>query len=94
MLRAVLLLMLTMLLSRAVWRVVEGVLQGLSGQSGRSRPGSRAPARGVQMVRDPVCGIYVIPNPALALTHRSRQVYFCSADCRDKYRATPSGRTA
>jgi YHS domain-containing protein len=94
MLRAVLLFVLITLIARIFWRVVGGVLEGLSGQPGPARPGSRAPARGVQMVRDPVCGIYVIPNSALALTHGSRQVYFCSADCRDKYRATPSGRTA
>ena len=46
------------------------------------------------MVRDPVCGIYVVPDRALSLAHGSGPVYFCSADCRDKYRARPSGRTA
>jgi YHS domain-containing protein len=96
MLRDLLLLMLALLVARAVWRVVSGVLQGLSGQAGPSRGGRRsnAPARGVHMVRDPVCGIYVVPDRALALSHGSNQVYFCSADCRDKYRARPSGRTA
>jgi YHS domain-containing protein len=94
MLRALLLLMLTMLVARAMWRVVDGVLLGLSGPSGSSRRGRRAPARGVRMVRDPVCGVYVIPNPALALTEGSTQLYFCSAECCDKYRVRCKGRTA
>jgi len=39
------------------------------------------------MVRDPVCGTYVIPDRAVALSDGSGQVFFCSTNCRDKYRA-------
>jgi YHS domain-containing protein len=39
------------------------------------------------MVRDPVCGTYVIPDRAVPLLDGSQRVYFCSATCRDKYRA-------
>jgi YHS domain-containing protein len=94
MLRAILLILLTTLVARAIWRIIDGILLGLSGQTAPSRQGSRAPARGVQMVRDPVCGVYVVPNPGLVLTHGSTHVYFCSAECRDKYRARPKGQTA
>jgi YHS domain-containing protein len=102
MLRDLLLLILVLLVARAMSRIVGGILQGLTGRSpystqDRSAHDPRrghAPARGVQMVRDPVCGIYVVPDRALSLTHGSGPVYFCSADCRDKYRARPSGRTA
>jgi YHS domain-containing protein len=96
MLRAVLLIVLAMIVARAVLRIANGVRRGLSGQPGDARgPGSgHAPTRGVQMVRDPVCGVYVVPDRALALTHGSAQLYFCSASCRDKYRARPTGRTA
>jgi YHS domain-containing protein len=105
MLRDLLLLILVMLVVRAASRIVGGILQGLTGVSPHSQHSSRggsardprrghAPARGVQMVRDPVCGVYVVPDRALSLTHGSGLVYFCSADCRDKYRARPSGRTA
>jgi YHS domain-containing protein len=102
MLRDLLLLVLVLLVARAAARIVGGLLQGLTGRSRHSTPGGsardprrgHAPARGVQMVRDPVCGIYVVPDRALSLTHGSGLVYFCSADCRDKYRARPSGRTA
>jgi YHS domain-containing protein len=81
-------LILSAVIVRAVWRLVDGVLHGMT-----ARPSSRGagvPARGVQMVRDPVCGTYVLPERAVSLTHGSRQVYFCSAACRDKYRAHPA----
>jgi len=101
MLRDLLLLILVLLVARAASRIVGGILQGLTGLSQSPRAGSardprrgHAPPQGVQMVRDPVCGIYVVPDRALSLTHGSGPVYFCSADCRDKYRARPSGRTA
>ena len=84
-----LLFVLTMVMARAAWRVVDGVLEGLSGRPSRSRGGS-VPARGVQMVRDPVCGTYVIPDRALALSDGSGRVFFCSAQCLDQYRARPS----
>jgi YHS domain-containing protein len=83
MLRSVLLLILVVFLARAFWRVVDGVLKGLSGPNGR-----RVPTRGVQMVRDPVCGTYVIPERALTLVDGSRRLFFCSDGCRDKYRAS------
>ncbi len=83
MLRFVLLLILIMFVARAFWRVVDGVIEGVTGQP-RS---TRSPARRVQMARDPVCGTFVVPNPALTLTDGSRHLYFCSAKCRDQYRA-------
>ena len=80
-----LLLVLAMVIGRAVWRVIDGVMEGLSGRASRTQ-GGNVPARGVQMVRDPVCGTYVIPDRAVALSDGSGRVYFCSANCRDKYR--------
>jgi YHS domain-containing protein len=84
-----LLLVLAMVAARAGWRVVGGVMEGLSGRA-TARQGGTVPARGVRMVRDPVCGTYVIPDRALALADGSGRVFFCSAACRDKYRARPS----
>ena len=89
-----LLLVLAMVMARAISRVMGGVMEGLSGRAPRS-DGGNVPARGVQMVRDPVCGTYVIPDRALSVPDGSGRVFFCSADCRDKYRARPAqGRTA
>jgi YHS domain-containing protein len=84
-----LLLVFAMVMARAVSRVMGGVMEGLSGRAPRSE-GGNAPARGVQMVRDPVCGTYVIPDRAVTLSDGSGRVFFCSANCRDKYRARPS----
>jgi YHS domain-containing protein len=80
-----LLLVLAMVVARAVWRVIDGMMEGLSGRTRSGR--SNVPARGVQMERDPVCGTYVIPDRALSLQDGSGRVFFCSANCRDKHRA-------
>jgi YHS domain-containing protein len=81
--RIVLFVILSIFVARAFWRMVDGVIEGLSGRS----PGSNVQGRGVQMVRDPVCGTFVVPDRAVAISDGRRQVFFCSAGCRDKYRA-------
>jgi YHS domain-containing protein len=70
--------------ARAAWKLVQGFMDGYTGQTQARRKG---PIQSVHMSRDPVCGTYVIPNAALAIADGSRQVFFCSATCRDKYRA-------
>jgi YHS domain-containing protein len=93
MVRYLLLFLLVILLTRAAWRLIGGVMRGLAGHT--QQPGGRGvPTRGVQMVRDPVCGTYVLPDRALALTDGPRQLFFCSDGCREKYRARPSTRSA
>lgn len=89
MFRFVLLLILIVFVARAFWRVVDGVMEGITGQP-RAGGSARTPAHRVQMARDPVCGTYVVPERAVALGDGSRRVYFCSAKCRDQYR----GKTA
>jgi uncharacterized protein len=82
-----LLLILAVVVARAGWRIIDGVMEGLSGRSARGPDGRHVPAHGIQMVRDPVCGTYVIPARAITLADGSRRVYFCSTNCRDRYRA-------
>lgn len=83
-LRIVLLFLLAMLLMRAFWRVVAGVIEGATPPERRSGP----PDRGVQMVRDPVCGTFLPPGSAVSLMERSGAVhYFCSDKCREAYKA-------
>jgi hypothetical protein len=66
----------------------------------RSRETETGPAQGIHMVRDPVCGTFVVPDRAVVLAEGSQRVYFCSASCRDTYRDSssrpdyPEGRTA
>ena len=87
--RFILLLILSVVVARVFWRVVDGVVEGLTGRSGAAgRPGSTGvPGRGVQMVRDPVCGTFVVPDRAVTLTVGRERLYFCSDSCCDKYRA-------
>jgi YHS domain-containing protein len=87
--RFLLLLILSVVVARVFWRVVDGVVEGLTGRpgsAGRSRS-MGVPGRGVQMVRDPVCGTFVVPDRAVTLTVGRQRLYFCSDSCCDKYRA-------
>ena len=84
MIRFVIYLALIILLSRALSRLWGGIVEGLTGEP---RTSSRVPQRGVAMVRDPVCGTFVVPDRALMLSVGRQQLYFCSPACRDKYRA-------
>jgi len=84
-LRIVLVLLLVMLVGRAFRRLLAGMIAGASPQQGRH---DGPPERGVQMVRDPVCGTFLPPEHAVSLTERGGAVrYFCSEKCRDSYKA-------
>lgn len=92
-LRLVLEIVLICVVARAFWRLIDGIMAGLRGPAGPTR----VPQRGVQMVRDPVCGTFVVPDNALAISAGPRRLHFCSTRCRDQYLArssTRSGRTA
>lgn len=41
------------------------------------------------MATDPVCGMTVATPGAKSSIYRGKAYYFCSADCRDKFEATP-----
>jgi hypothetical protein len=82
MFRAVLELVLIVMIARTFWRIVDGIIEGLSGP--REKP--PVPDRGVAMVRDPVCGTFVLPDRAVSLTNGRQRVFFCSTACRDAYR--------
>jgi YHS domain-containing protein len=81
--RWILLAILILLVARAFWRVMDGILEAAGGTS-RSR--SRTP--GMKLVRDPVCGTYVAPGNALSLTSKGATYYFCSDQCRSQFRAS------
>jgi YHS domain-containing protein len=79
--RVLLIAIVVLLIARAFWRVVDGILEAAGG--GRSARGSEP----VKLVRDPVCGTYVAPTVALSLSAGGSTHYFCSEECRAKYRA-------
>jgi YHS domain-containing protein len=81
--RFVLLLVLSIVLSRIFWRIVGSFIEGVTGRE--RRPAT--PQRGVQMVRDPVCGTFVLPDRAVTVIDGKARLFFCSEACRDKYRA-------
>jgi uncharacterized protein len=83
MVRYVLIALLVLMAVRAVWRLVQGIVEGVS----EVRPGPSAPRHGVQMLRDPVCGTFVVPDRAVSVSEGRQRVYFCSDACREKYRA-------
>ena len=83
MIRAILIAVLMFLIARAFWRVVDGIMEGVTGgggRRGRPQPGA------VKLVRDPVCGTHVPVNASVALTVGGTTHYFCSEACRDRFR--------
>jgi YHS domain-containing protein len=63
------------------WRVVDGIIDGLGGTSRRR---GRMPA--TKLVRDPVCGTWVVPRDSLSLTTGRQTHYFCSEACRGQFK--------
>lgn len=83
--RLLLFVVLSIVITRIVSRILASFAEGFSGRD--SNPTGSVPQRGVHMVRDPVCGTFVLPERAVALIDGRSQVFFCSDTCRDKYRA-------
>jgi YHS domain-containing protein len=83
--RLFLLLLLVVFLARAIWRLIEGVAQGALGSQAGPNAGRREGPRAVRMARDPVCGVYVVPEKAVTLTRGGEQIFFCSDACRSKF---------
>jgi uncharacterized protein len=81
--RLALFVILAVFIARAAWRLLDGIVEGASG--GR-RGGGGVPQRGVQMVRDPVCGTFLVRDRAVTLVDGRTQLFFCSDACRDAYR--------
>ena len=82
----VLRLLLFLIVVRLVWRFLAGVIDGLTppgAHSGSRGSGQKKPS--VPLVRDPVCGKYVVRERALALDAGKETQYFCSEHCRDEY---------
>jgi YHS domain-containing protein len=78
--RILLIASLILLIARAFWRLVDGVLEVTGGRT-------RRPAKpAVRLVRDPVCGTYVQPRESLSMSARGVTHFFCSEECRSRFR--------
>ena len=81
--RFLLLALLFILVARAFWKLVDSIIEGSRG----GPAGRRGTAPAVKLVRDPVCGTYVPPRPALSVTAAGTTHYFCSERCLNEYGA-------
>ena len=82
--RIALVLLLILLVVRAGWRLLEGVVQGaVGGKGGGAR---RVPQTGTRMVKDPVCGTYVVQSKALSASSGGETAWFCSSECQQAWR--------
>lgn len=78
--RVILWAILIALAVRALSRLVRGVLEGAGYQ--RQMPPQQ---QGVGLVRDPVCGVFVVPGQALSAGAGMATKYFCSEKCRSEW---------
>jgi YHS domain-containing protein len=73
-------IVLVLLIIRAVLMLVRGVIQGATaGQQAAS------PTRRGQLLRDPVCGVYVTADKAITERSGAGTAYFCSEKCRQAW---------
>jgi YHS domain-containing protein len=70
-------------------RLLQGFLEGVRGAPPRRRGpgGDRVPAKGTAMVRDPVCGTFVVQSRALTAARGRETAWFCSEQCRAAWQA-------
>ena len=81
MFRLALFIILSIFIARAFWRLVDGVIEGLSARpagAGREFAASRWLATR--------CAAHIlVPDNSVAVVDGRKQVFFCSTVCRDKY---------
>ena len=69
--------------------LVRSLLRSLfsSFQSATKVEDRRQSQSGCELKKDPVCGTYVAASTGITRQIQGQTLYFCSAECRDKYRA-------
>jgi uncharacterized protein len=72
-------ILLILLVIRLVLRFLRGVYQGMIAPPAEE-------VRAVPLVKDPVCGTYVPRAKALVAGAGGETQFFCSEECRDRYR--------
>ena len=84
--RFLLLLALSVVIARVLWRFVDAIVRGASGpqQKNSARSG---PAPAVKMSQCPVCGTYVVPGKAISIVSGGSPVYFDSDTCRAEFQS-------
>jgi YHS domain-containing protein len=72
-------IILLIIVLRLVWRFARGVLEGAGVLEGPRQSS-------VGLVRDPVCGVFVVPTQALTAGRGPDTRYFCSEKCRTEWK--------
>jgi len=75
----VLRLLFVVFIVRSVLRLARGIAQGM-----RAPAAPKAPTP-VALMRDPVCGTYVVPTSAVTAGSGAQTKFFCSENCRRAY---------
>jgi YHS domain-containing protein len=73
-------IILLLLIIRAVLMLVRGVIQGATAGGPQQSPAHRG-----QLLRDPVCGVYVTADKAITERSGAGTAYFCSEKCRQAW---------
>ena len=69
-----------------VWRALRSLIAGIvKGASPPEAPRGGPPEKGELMVRDPVCGTFVLPSRSVSLRDRNGTHHFCSDRCRQAF---------
>jgi YHS domain-containing protein len=66
--------------------LIRSVWNGLTSAGSHTDSRRTAVLSGSELKRDPVCGTFVSPAVSLSRTLNGETLYFCSAECRDRYR--------
>lgn len=82
----VLRLILLLILIRLAWRFIAHVIDGIAGAA-RSPEVDRGAQGPVPLVKDPVCGTYVVRDKAITASASGHTVCFCSEHCRQQWLA-------
>ena len=90
MLRFLLLFLLAGFVFRAISRLLGGVIDGAMGRTAgapgpRNRTTPREPAASSRMVKDPVCGTFLVPGRGPSAQRGGETVWFCSERCRESF---------
>jgi YHS domain-containing protein len=80
--------LLPLLLFLLVRNMIRGFFAGSQPRRAMQQPQPPPVPLGGELKKDPVCGTYVSTATAVQEKVKGETVYFCSKECRDKYRQT------
>jgi uncharacterized protein len=78
-------LLLRLLLFVSLFWLVNRLWSSFARASKRTGADKKAPAPRNNMVKDPVCGMYMDPGLAFRLEKRDEVFFFCSEKCKTEY---------